>query len=296
MTLRHMQIFRTLCENDCNTTKAAQALHMTQPAVSLAIKELEQHYNVILFDRIGRRLSITEAGKKLEEYCRSIENLFDDMEKELGNWDKEGVIRVGGTLTIGARFLPRYVKAFREIYSGIEVKGVCAPANVLENKVLNNELDFALSEGIAKDAMIVSEPYMDDKLVAFAPADGGYKAGDTISLEQFSSEKLVLREQGSGTRKVFDYACEKAEIRFEPVWESMSTSGVISAVIHGIGIGVLSEKLVDNAIKNGTVVPLYVEDLDLNRKFYIIRHKDKKLSPTAQKFIELCSSTNFSKK
>ena len=135
MTLRHMEIFYALCQNDYNTTKAAQALNMTQPAVSLAVKELESYYNVSLFDRIGRKLVITQAGKRFEEYTKSIEGLFADMEKEMKNWDKHGIIRVGATFTIGAYFLPHYAKAFMECCDNVEVRGVCAPAYVLEKKL-----------------------------------------------------------------------------------------------------------------------------------------------------------------
>ncbi len=293
MTLRHMQIFRVLCENDYNTTKAAQALNMTQPAVSLAIKELEQHYNVVLFDRVGRRLAITQAGKRFEEYCRSIENIFDDMETEMKNWDKHGTIRVGGTLTIGSCFMPMYAKAFAESYPHIKIKGICAPANMLEKKILDNELDIAFSEGVAKDPMIVSDAYMDDHLIVFAPADGKYSFGQTISVEEFCSNNLVLREYGSGTRKIFDMACEKIGFKAEPAWESMSTTGIINAVVQGIGLGVLSYRLVNRAIENGYVVPINVEGLDLARKFYIIRHRDKKLSTAVKYFLYLCNSTNF---
>ncbi|MBR6518404.1 MAG: LysR family transcriptional regulator [Oscillospiraceae bacterium] len=288
-----MQIFRTLCENEYNTTKAAQALNMTQPAVSLAIKELEQHYEVVLFDRIGRRLVITPAGTRLEEYCRSIETLFDDMETEMKNWDKHGVIRVGATLTIGARFLPAYVKAFEKIYPDISVKGLCAAAGVLENKILDNELDIAFSEGIVLNPLIVSEEYMDDHLIIIAPADGKYTPWQEISVEELCTNKFVMREYGSGTRKVFDIACEKAGFHVEPVWECASNDNLLGAVINGIGVGVLSHKLLERAINSGLVVPLRVKGLNLSRKFYIIRHKDKKLSQAVKYFLYLCNNNDF---
>lgn len=293
MTLRHIQIFRVLCENDCNTTKAAAALNMTQPAVSLAIKELEQNYNVLLFDRVGRRLVITRAGERFFEYCRSIENTFDDMETEMKNWDRHATIRVGGTLTIGARFMPRYAKIFCDSYPDIKIKGLCAPANILERKILDNELDFAFSEGLAKDPQIVSKEYMNDHLVVFAPKNGKYAAGETISAEEFCSNNLILREFGSGTRKVFDIACEKAGFSVEPMIESFSTDGIIYAVSEGLGLGVLSYRLIDWAIEDGYIVPIRVEGLDLNRKFYIIYHKDKKLSTAAKYFLYLCDDINF---
>ena len=166
MTLRHMLIFRTVCETDCNATRAAEALHMTQPAVSLAIKELECYYGVRLFDRIGRRLQITDAGRQFLQYAIHISDLFADMETGLRNWGTRGMLRVGASITIGSQFMPSYVKAFSGQFPGIDVRVVIEQADRLEKKLLANELDCALTEGIAHDPSIVSQAYMEDRLRA----------------------------------------------------------------------------------------------------------------------------------
>ena len=293
MTLRHMEIFYALCQNDYNTTRAAHALNMTQPAVSLAVKELENYYNISLFDRVGRTLVITQAGRRFEEYVKSIGGLFADMETEMRNWDKHGTIRVGATFTIGAKFLPWYAKTFQKVYGDITVKGFCGPAYVLEKKILNNELDFAFSEGVINDPMIETKAYMEDHLVVFAANDGKYTAGQRLTAEEFAKSNLVLRESGSGSRKMFDSACEKAGFSVEPVWESMSNTGILSAVENGIGIGVLSHRLIVDAKKEGRIVTLNVDGLDLRRKFYVIYHKDKKLTSAAKYFMYLCNETEF---
>ena len=101
-----MNIFHALCENDCNTTKTAEALNMTQPAVSQAIKEMEQFYGVMLFDRVGRKLVLTKAGELLHGYAAHISALFDEVETELKSIDKYGNVFVGATLTIGSLFSP----------------------------------------------------------------------------------------------------------------------------------------------------------------------------------------------
>ena len=149
MTIRHLKIFLSVCKNNFNTTKAAEELHMTQPAVSLAIKELEQYYGVALFDRIGKRLKITEAGHRFFEYSVHITSMFDDMEKGMKDWDSFGVIRIGASITIGSQFLPYYVKAFYNRYPGTEIKVTISPSEQLEQKIWNNELDFILIEGIS---------------------------------------------------------------------------------------------------------------------------------------------------
>ena len=120
MTIRHINIFLAVCEAGENTNKAAELLHMSQPAVSLAIRELEDYYGVALFDRIGRRLSITEAGKRFREYASHISTMFDDMEKTLRDWGHLGVLRVWASITVGSRFLPSYVKTFLSLHPGLE--------------------------------------------------------------------------------------------------------------------------------------------------------------------------------
>lgn len=293
MTLRHMEIFYALCHNEYNTTKAANALNMTQPAVSLAIKELEQYYNVMLFDRIGRKLVITAAGKRFEEYIKSINRLLEDMQSEMHNWDKQSMVRVGATFTIGAMFLPMYIKKFEDRYPDTKVKAFCVPANILEEKILDNQLDIAFSEGIVHDPNITSYPYMDDHIAILSVAGGKYEANEEISIEEFLENKLILREKSSGTRKIFDTAVENMGHIAEAEMESISNTAIINSAACGLGLGVVSSRMAQYAIEDGLVVPIYVKGLDLSRKFYIIHHKDKKMSSAIKNFLNLCKETDF---
>ena len=290
MTLRHMIIFRTVCESDYNSTKAAERLHMTQPAISLAIKELEQYYGVRLFDRIGRRLKITDSGKLFLQYAIHITDLFDDMETGLRDWDSKGILRVGASITIGSQFMPGYVKAYSEICPGIDVRVVVEQSDTLEHKILTNALDFALIEGIPRDPRIIAEAYMQDQLSVLCSADKGWKQGQTISRQEFKKQRLLLREKGSGTRDVFDRVTAQAGIHITPAWEAMSTSTLINAAITGLGIAVLPSRMIQPALDSGQIITVNVEGLDFKRNFYVIRHKDKFLMPSAEKFIALCKS------
>ena len=283
-----MIIFRTVCESDYNSTKAAEQLHMTQPAISLAIKELEQYYGVRLFDRIGRRLKITDSGKLFLQYAIHITDLFDDMETGLRDWDSKGILRVGASITIGSQFMPGYVKAYSEICPGIDVRVVVEQSDTLEHKILTNALDFALIEGIPRDPRIIAEAYMQDQLSVLCSADKGWKQGQTISRQEFKKQRLLLREKGSGTRDVFDRVTAQAGIHITPAWEAMSTSTLINAAITGLGIAVLPSRMIQPALDSGQIITVNVEGLDFKRNFYIIRHKDKFLMPSAEKFIALC--------
>lgn len=288
MTLRHMMIFRAVCEAGFHSTRAAEALHMTQPAVSLAIKEMERYYGVRLFDRIGRRLQITDAGKRVLQYAIHISDLFVDMETELRDWGTKGTVRVGASITIGSQFLPGYVRAFSGMWPDTEVRVVVEQSDRLEKKLLANELDCALIEGIPHDPSIVSEAYLEDHLSVVCSAEKGWKQGQTITQEEFRAQRFLLREPGSGTREVFDRAVAQAGIRVTPIWEAMSTTALVNAVINDLGISVLPHRMIQPALNRGQIVTVEVEGLAFQRDFYMIHHRDKFLTESVKAFMELC--------
>ncbi len=288
MTLRHMKIFLAVCNCRCNTTQAAAALHMTQPAVSLAIQELETYYGVRLFDRIGRRLKLTAAGEQFQAYAGHIAQLFADMELQLRNGEKFGPLRVGASITIGAQFLPSYVKTFMELHPGARIQASIGPSEGLEQKLVDNILDFALMEGTVHGQVLVAEPYMMDHLTVICPANGPFTPGQCLTQKEFRQQQFLLREKGSGTREEFDRAVEAAGFSVEPIWEATSTTALVNGVISGIGIAVLPQRMVLGPLERGLVIPVQVEGLRFCRRFYIVYHKDKFLSPLAKDFLELC--------
>ena len=288
MTIRHLRIFLAVCRQDSNTTKAAEELHMTQPAVSLALKELEQYYGVILFDRIGRRLKITEAGRHFRDYAQHITASFDDMERGMRNWESFGILRVGASITIGSQFLPYYVKVFGAVQPGTEIHAKVLPTDQLEEMLMENKLDLALIEGISHSSALISEEYMEDRLVILCPNNGRYTMGQTISIEEFNTHKLLLREPGSGTREIFERAMAQAGYAVHPVWEAMSTTALVNAVIQGLGTAVLPYRMVRGSVNRGLTTVVKVAELDLSRRFYILRHKEKLLTKTAGIFLDIC--------
>ena len=290
MTIRHLKIFLAVCACGVNTTRAAERTHTTQPAVSLAIKELERCYGVRLFDRMGRRLRITEAGERLRDYALHITSLFDDMEMGMRNWDAFGVLRIGASITIGSQFLPSYVKAFESRRPGTEVKVFVRPSEQLEQDLLNNELDFALLEARTRLDALVAEEYMEDSLAVICPADGSFVQGQELTVEEFRRQRFLLRERGSGTRETFEREAEKAGFSVSPAWEAMSTTALVNAVVNGLGIAVLPWRMVAGSLERGLVVAVRVKGLDFRRKYFITYHREKYLTASARAFMELCRS------
>ena len=186
MTLRHIRIFLAVCDHDCNVTRAAQALYMAQPAVSAAIRELEEEYGVRLFDRISRRFSITEAGRRFYQYARQMDALYGDMDREMRGWNTRGLLRVGCSITVGSRMMPEIVRTFGEGHPETEVQVVVEQSEQLEKRLLRNDLDFAVLEGIVHEPGLVGEEFLEDELLPVTAADSS-PHGKPFPFRYFSS-------------------------------------------------------------------------------------------------------------
>ena len=289
MTVRHMKIFKTVCECGCSVTKAAEKLNMTQPAVSLAVSELENYYGIKLFDRISRRLYLSEAGKMFLEYANTITLTFDDMEKRIRSWEKTGVVRVGASISIGAMLMPEYVKKFAAENPDTKVTVKINRSEELEALLFENKLDFALIEGIVHDQNLVYEDFMEDRLALVAAR--GFPT-DTIKKEEIYAYDFLLREKGSGTREIFESTLTSVSCPLpEPAWESMSTAALINAAEAGLGVAVVPYRMAVERLKSGSIREIHIENIKFTRKYKLVYHKNKKLSTTDRKFIEICRNT-----
>lgn len=288
MTIRHIHIFLAVCACGCSATKAAQQLHLTQPAVSAAIRELETHYGVPLFDRVGRRLVLTQQGRRFQTYGQRIAGLFQDLDRELRHWDQVGKLTMGASLTIGSRFLPQALRAFAAQRPEVEVQVTVAPSKALEEALLDHRLDLALMEGLPHAPALQWEAYQEDHLAVLAAPHGPVPPGTALTPDAFVRQPLLLREKGSGTREEFDRVTEQAGFSVSPAWEAMSTTALVNAVIEGLGVSVLPQRLIVGAEERGLVVSVNVEGLDFCRQFRIIYHKDKFLPAVAREFLAHC--------
>lgn len=288
MTIRHIRIFLKVCSCQCNLTRTAKELYMSQPAVTLAVKEMEQYYGIQLFDRLGKRLYLTEAGQQFRSYAMRIESLFDDMEKQMKNWDALGVLRVGSSITIGTQFMPDYAALFSRMYPQVDVLVRIGTSEMIEQLLMENKLDLALVETPVHQEHLVSEAYMEDRLAVISPAQKHYKENRNLSREDFVRQRLLLREPGSGTREVFNQVMERNGLCVEPVWESMSTTALVNAVIHGLGIAVVPRRMAAGVLEMGQVYELKVDGIEFRRSFYMVYHRDKLLTKTMEAFINMC--------
>jgi DNA-binding transcriptional LysR family regulator len=290
MTLRHLRIFIKVADLG-SMTAAAEALFIAQPTVSQAISEIEEYYGIKLFDRLSRRLYITETGKRFLIYARHIIALFDEMEQAVKNTDKSGIIKIGASITVGTYLLPKLVNEFINKFPYMNVKIVTKNTQEIEALIIKNEIDFAVVEGMVHTPDIISNAFMDDELVLVCGRNHPlYKVKNVAPLE-LSNYGFIIREQGSGTRELFENIMALNDIKWHFVWESNGSEGLKSAAINGIGIAVISYKLVEKEVENEEISIIKVDGFDLKRKFSIIYHKNKYLTESMKAFFELCYET-----
>ncbi|MFA6948941.1 MAG: LysR family transcriptional regulator, partial [Eubacteriales bacterium] len=269
-------------------TRAAEKLYLAQPAVSLAVKELEEYYGIRLFDRISRRLYLTEAGRKMYDYAAHIVSLFDEMERNVKNWDSVGTIRVGSSITVGTCYMPGYVSLFCKKYPNCDVRVTIDSSDIIEGKILSGELDFAVIEGVSHSDSILSETLRSDRLVPVCAPDNTLASQSGVTPELFCANNFLLREVGSGTRELLDNALAAEGYSVTPSWESTSTTALINAVERGLGISVLPDELVREQIESGRIKSFCVPSLNFKRTFNIIHHKNKYLTEAAKNFLTVC--------
>lgn len=161
LTLRHMKIFTTVYR--CGSvTRAAQELHLAQPSLSVAIRELEEHYGVRLFERTGRAISPTQAAGALYGYASHIVSLFDDMEKQMRNWDTLGVLRLGASVTIGTHILPDLIRRYQARVPQLRIEALVEQSSGIERKLLDNEIDIGLIETQPEQPELLAIPFLRD--------------------------------------------------------------------------------------------------------------------------------------
>lgn len=287
MTIRHIRIFIAVCKNG-GVTAAAKELYLTQPAVSLAIKELEEHYHVRLFDRISRRLCLTEAGKQFLKYAEHVLSLFEQMEAGVKCWDENAPVHIGCSMTIGTRFLPAWVHQFSLLNPEIQVKVQISNSEEIERKIVENRLDFGFVENLPQAEEISSEVFLKDRLTVICAPEHPFAKKRMLTLQEVIGQPLLLREPGSGVRALFDSVAVANNCRVEPLWESVNTQALIEAVAQNIGISVLPVRLVEDAVKIGRLCALGIQNIKLEREFLMIRHKNKYLPHSAESFLQLC--------
>jgi len=266
-----LKVFRTVAEH-LNFRKAAEHLFLTQPAVTLQIKALEDDLGIRLFDRAANRVSLTPQGSLLLSYAKKIAALISQAEQELGSEDGKvsGDLSLGVSTTIAQYVLPRLLGAFLDEHPRVQFSLHSGNTDEIVHRLLDDKLSIGLIEGPARDRGLRTEPFMQDELVLILPRAF---ASDRMSREQLVSSNLLMREQGSGSRRVVEHALDNAGLKlksFKNVMDLDSTEAIKSAVEVGLGIGFVSRWAISKELELGALKIADVPGLNIARHFSLI--------------------------
>lgn len=286
MTIRHLRIFIEVVDCGKMSTAAAK-LFISQPTVSQAIRELEEHYGGLLFERLNKKLYITEKGERLLSYARNVVKQFDDMEDMMLQDNYVKKIRVGATNTVGDCILGDVINAFKEINPQTEIYSFVNNTKNIEEKLLRSELDIGIVEGKVKSSDLISIPELHDFLVLICSREHPFVKKKTVKLEDLVNENFAMREQGSGTRELFERYMQELGMPIRIALEGNSSDSIKKAVIENQFLAVISIRLVEEEVKNGKIHVILNTSSDWDRYFSIVYHKNKVVTEEMKSLIEI---------
>ena len=266
-----------------------QLLYVTQPTVSVAIREMEQHYGTRFFDRINQRLHITEEGKALLSHATHLISIYDDIETSFQNPDALGILRIGASVNVGSYYLPEYIELFEQQLPNIRTQVRISTTEVIETLLLENQLDLGIVGGIIHSPFIKLSPIFSEAHVAVCCPTHSM-AGKTVSLSEFISQPLLCRERNSGAFCAFQSAVSQLGYPIEPAWESSSQEALLEATYLGLGVTILPEKLAKKEVSKNQLAQIHISDFSFQNTVCLAYHKNKFISPAMQNFINLVFS------
>ncbi|PKM63790.1 MAG: hypothetical protein CVU96_06130 [Firmicutes bacterium HGW-Firmicutes-20] len=270
--IRLFEIFREVVV--CGTiSAAAKSLSISQPAISVAIQDLEAHYNCLLFERIGKRLVISEQGIWL--YGQIIE-ILDDLqliEDQLQNKEVKKRARLGASLSVGATILAKSVKEYSMLYPQWDIRVFVEHNETVEQRLIRNECDFALIEGICTDERIESIPFHNESLVCIASVDFPLLE---ITIDQLSAFSFLAREKGSGTRTYVDSIMSANGIRLNVKWQSHSIEALLLAVEAGLGISIMPQSIVEQSLISSKCKIVSIKGMSFDRVVSLAFRKERR--------------------
>lgn len=269
-----LKVFRTVAEL-LSFHRAAEQLGLTQPAITLHIKALENELSIRLLDRTGNKVSLTPAGKILYRHATAIAEIVSTAEKEIAETAGEhaGELHVGASTSIAQYVLPKLLGLFHQKFPRVRLSVVSGNTEEIVDHLLAQKIDIGLIEGPALRRDVKTEPFLADELVLIVPAKHAWTNGTVITMEDLKNAPLLLREHGSGTRRVLEMALEKAGLKkpFTNVTMQLdSTEAIISSVEAGLGIGFVSRWAVDRRLPLGRIKKARVSGLRIPRNFCLV--------------------------
>jgi DNA-binding transcriptional LysR family regulator len=284
LTLRPLQCFAAVARN-LSYTKAADELHLTQPAVSMQVRQLEHQAGVRVTEQLGKQVHLTAAGEEVHRYAKAILQQVDEMDDVLARI--KGL--AGGRLKIAAissanYFAPKLLGTFHQRFPQIGVSMDVTNQSSVLRQVIENEVDMAIMGQPPKDSNLDAIPFMENPLVIVAPPNHRLAGKKNIPLKELEKEIFLTREPGSGTRGAMQRFFRQHKLNVTTGMEMGSLSAIKQSVQAELGLGLLQKGAIEVELTMGRLVELDFRDLPIQRHWYVVLHKGKRLSVAADAF------------
>jgi len=291
-TLKQLQVFLAVAHSD-NISRAAEALSMSQSAVSGALRDLENQFSIQLFDRIGKRLKINELGKSIRPKAEALLERAKSVEAEFEQHQTVGQLRIGATLTIGNYLAVELMTRYMEDQPHGKLDLQVANTMTITQRVINFDLDIGLVEGEVQDSELNVYPWQADELVVFChPTSPLAQLGQLTDAELLQAQ-WILREKGSGTRQTFDRAMTGILGRLQVLLELEQIEAIKGAVAAGLGLGCLPRIALQQDFAAGRLVELNIGQRDLTRRLYVLVQRHKFISAGMARWMRLCKISGY---
>jgi len=292
-TLQQLRLFDAVASHG-SFTRAAEAIHLTQPAISIQVKRLEETLGTSLFEQMGKKIYLTAAGKELHATCRDVFDRLGAFEWKLDELRGE----VAGPLDLAAvttakYFLPHYLGAFLRRYPKVIPQLKVSNRERIIERMEDNADDVYILATLPQHIDIESHPFLGDELVVFAHPKHPLAGKQRVTLQELMQERIISRESGSGIRKTFERLLSEHGLTQEPYMELGSGEAIKQAVMSGMGIAVLSTFSLKLELASGHLVLLDVEGMPIRRNWYAVHRRGKHLAPSALKFIEFLQTADI---
>ena len=276
-------------------SNAGNAIHLSQPTISSHIKDLENHFECQLLDRLGKKAVPTKAGELLYHYARRLMALRDETEAAMAEFHGKikGRLVIGGSTIPGGYILPRCIGAFTTVYPEVTISLIIGDTDQIVEDVLSGSLEFGIVGAKTSNKNIYQEKLIEDEMRLVVTSDHKWAKEKHIGPDLMFKEPFIVRERGSGTLKSIKLSLKEKGYSSENlniIAELGSTEAVIQGIKSKVGISILSTIAVAEELKAGTLKALTIKKLNLKRSFYLITHKQRSPSPLCNAFI------NFLKK
>ena len=284
LTLRQLKVFESVARR-LNYTRASEELHLTQPAVSMQVKQLEDQLGVALFEQLGKRIHLTEPGQEVLAYARAITQQLDELESVLNRIKglSGGRLRIS-VATTANYFIPNLLGTFSRRYPDVTVSLDVTNRETLLKSLAENTVDLVIMGQPPAEADVEAEAFMDNPLVIVAPPEHLLAHQKKIPLQRLQEEVFLVREPGSGTRIAMERFFTERGMKFKTGMEVGSNEAIKQSVQAGLGLGLLSRATIEQELELKRLVVLDVSEFPIMRHWYMVHRHGKRLSAVAEAF------------